>query len=242
MIEPVIANHILKGDEHMSFFKTILEFLFGIGVLINTAVYIPQAIRLIRAKHAREISLLTFSAFNIFLAIQLVYAYLNHDIHFFLGSLLIFCSSITVTGLIIYFRIKNNQLKSSYVKLSIMMMMLLMLLIILLNKNQSVHYFFTTYFIHIAYGAVFLWTVFAAFPQITTLLRLKDSSELSLITFLGFNFIQIVTVFHAYFYREWLLLAGVSLFLIVYAFISFLIAYYRLRAGDKNTSKQFCTD
>jgi uncharacterized protein with PQ loop repeat len=62
----------------MTFVMAIVEFLFGIGILINTAVYIPQAIRLIRAKHAREISLLTFSAFNIFLMIQLIYAYINH--------------------------------------------------------------------------------------------------------------------------------------------------------------------
>lgn len=217
----------------MAFLKTVLEFLFGLGILINTAVYIPQAIKLIRAKHAREISLLTFSAFNIFLAIQLVYAYLNHDMHFFLGTLLIFCASILVTILIVYFRIKNKELNSSRVKLSIVAIAILILAIILLNKNHSIHYFFTTYLIHLIYGAAFIWTVLAAIPQITMLLRIKDSSELSLITFLGFNFIQVVTIFHAYFYREWLLLAGVSLFLIVYASISFLIAYYRLKARNK---------
>ena len=217
----------------MAFFKTVLEFLFGLGILINTAVYIPQAINLIRAKHAREISLLTFSAFNIFLAIQLIYAYLNHDVHFFLGTLLIFCSSMFVTILIIYFRVKNNALKLSYVMLSMTGIIIFILFIILLNKNQSIHFFFTAYFIHILYGGAFLWTVVAAIPQILALLKLKDSSELSLITFLGFNFIQIVTIFHAYFYREWLLLIGVVLFLIAYGFISFLIAYYRLRTKEK---------
>lgn len=213
----------------MTYLKIILEFLFGIGILINTAVYIPQAIKLIRAKHAREISLLTFSSFNIFLAIQLIYAYISHDMHFFFGSLLIFCSSLIVTILIIYFRIKNNEMRISHFKLAIGIIIIVILSLVLLNQKTAIHYFFISYLIHIVYGAAFCWTVLAAIPQITVLLRLKDSSELSLITFLGFNFIQIVTIFHAYFYQEWLLLVGVSLFLVVYAYISCLIIYYRLK-------------
>jgi uncharacterized protein with PQ loop repeat len=108
-------------------------------------------------------------------------------------------------------------------------MALLVILIALLSQVTAIHYFLITYLIRIVYGAAFLWTVLAAFPQISTLRRLKDSRELSLITFLGLNFIQAVTIFHAYFHREWLLLIGMLLFLAVYGYISFLIVYYRIR-------------
>jgi len=213
----------------MSSLYSIFEFLFALGILINASVYIPQALKLIKIKHAREISLLTFSAFNIFLFIQLIYAFVNHDAHLFWGSLLILCSSLFVTLLIVYYRIKTGDIDFLFIKRIALAILSLVTISIVLLQVMPISGRLIHAMINILYGAAFLWTVLSAIPQITKLLRAKDSRELSIITFLGFNFIQIVTIAHAYFYKEWLLLAGVALLLSVYAYLSCLVIYYRVK-------------
>lgn len=213
----------------MNLLKAIFEFLFTIGILINTVVYIPQAIKLVCLKHAREISLLTFSSFNIFLFVQLIYAFIHRDFHFLWGSALILSSSLIVTALILYYRLKTKEINRCWLKCVMLSIVALITVSALLLQVDLIQQFFITYVINIIYAAAFLWTAVSAIPQIMTLLRLKDSSELSVITFLGFNFIQVVTIIHACFYQEWLLLAGVSLFLIIYAYLSSLVIYYRVK-------------
>jgi MtN3 and saliva related transmembrane protein len=219
----------------MDLFKNLLESLFALGILVNTIVYIPQAIKLIRVKHANDISLLTFSAFNIFLLIQTIYAYLHQDYHFFWGSLLILSSSLVVTGLIVYFRIKANAIKISW-NTMVLLLPLGVVLLLIVCRLITIEMIWIYHAINVIYSLSFLWTAFSALPQIITLLRTKNSNELSIITFLGFNFIQVVTIAHAYFYQEWLTLAGVLLLLIIYTALSYLIVYYRVK------KLKFCAD
>lgn len=88
--------------------KEIVETLFDSALILNVLIYLPQIWRLIKVKHAKEISLLTFATFNVVQLIQALYAYLVNDIPYFIGmvALLITCGIVTI--LIIYYRIKSG--------------------------------------------------------------------------------------------------------------------------------------
>jgi uncharacterized protein with PQ loop repeat len=212
----------------MHILKNFFEILFGIAMIINAAVYIPQALKLIRMKHTKEVSLITFSSFTIFLFVQCVYALLRHDTHFLWGSLLVLMSSFSVTSLIIYFRVKSGDIQPDLLKKLVLAILIIVILFGSCHYLHMVDEYVMYDIVTIVYGAAFLWIWVSAAFQILTLLRIKDSNQLSIATFLGFNFIQTVTLVHAYFYQEWLLFAGICLLLLVYAWLSYLVIYYRL--------------
>lgn len=64
-------------------------------------------------------------------------------------------------------------------------------------------------------------------PQIIAILRKKSSSSLSLITFLGFNVIQLFTLCHGIIVQDYLLAAGQLLSLMTCGAITVLILYFR---------------
>jgi MtN3 and saliva related transmembrane protein len=70
-------------------------------------------------------------------------------------------------------------------------------------------------------------------PQIIQLLRVKDARGLSLLTFGGFAFIQLFIVLHGLIHKDYLLLIGCLISLLMCCIISFLIIFYRLKRSDK---------
>ena len=66
-------------------------------------------------------------------------------------------------------------------------------------------------------------------PQAIRLIREKDAQELSLTTFLGFNVIQLFTIFHGILFKDWILIIGTSLSLITNGVVTYLIIDYRFK-------------
>jgi MtN3 and saliva related transmembrane protein len=64
-------------------------------------------------------------------------------------------------------------------------------------------------------------------PQIITLYKSKTAKGLSLITFAGFNVIQIFTMLHGMYVNDYLLAWGYLLSIITCGTVSALIFYYR---------------
>jgi MtN3 and saliva related transmembrane protein len=64
-------------------------------------------------------------------------------------------------------------------------------------------------------------------PQALRIFKVKSASGLSLLTFAGFNFIQLATVCHAYLTKDWILFFGYLLSLITCGIVTFLIVRYR---------------
>ncbi|KTC79801.1 hypothetical protein [Legionella cherrii] len=64
-------------------------------------------------------------------------------------------------------------------------------------------------------------------PQIFALLKVKNSEGLSLFTFLGFNMIQLFTLFHGWIVNDLILAVGCIFSLITCGTVSWLIAYYK---------------
>lgn len=70
-------------------------------------------------------------------------------------------------------------------------------------------------------------------PQIIELYRVKSSRSLSLLTFIGFNVIQVFTILHAYIHSDRILLLGNVLSLLTCGTVSVLIIVYRSRRSFK---------
>jgi MtN3 and saliva related transmembrane protein len=64
-------------------------------------------------------------------------------------------------------------------------------------------------------------------PQITTLLKHKTSKGISLITFAGFNIIQLFILLHGLIEKDYMLALGYLLSLITCGSVTVLIIFYR---------------
>jgi MtN3 and saliva related transmembrane protein len=83
------------------------------------------------------------------------------------------------------------------------------------------------YFIDLIFGVAMFLNAVLFIPQFIRLHKTKDSSGLSLITFAGFNFIQIATVLHGYLYKDYMLMYGYILTLLIAGSVTLLILLYR---------------
>jgi MtN3 and saliva related transmembrane protein len=65
-------------------------------------------------------------------------------------------------------------------------------------------------------------------PQIITILKCKSAKDISLITFAGFNIIQIFILLHGLIEKDYLLVLGYLLSIVTSGTVTILIIYYRL--------------
>lgn len=64
-------------------------------------------------------------------------------------------------------------------------------------------------------------------PQIISLIKTKSADSISLITFAGFNIIQLFTMLHGLYVDDYLLAGGYLLSILTCGTVSLLIVYYR---------------
>ena len=63
-------------------------------------------------------------------------------------------------------------------------------------------------------------------PQAVKLLKTKTADNVSFITFMGFNLIQLAIVAHGLMVKDYLLVAGMSLTFVTCGSVTFLILFY----------------
>jgi MtN3 and saliva related transmembrane protein len=78
--------------------RDVVAFIFGLGMMLNAALFVPQAIHLWRTRTAEGVSLLSFAGFNSLQAIGALHGYFEHDYALMIGMLasLITCGSVTI--------------------------------------------------------------------------------------------------------------------------------------------------
>jgi len=81
----------------------IVNFMFGCSLFFNALVFIPQAIKIFKAKSSGELSLFTFLGFNIMQLLTVWHGYLEQDYTLMIGFLLSFITCGMVTILIIFY-------------------------------------------------------------------------------------------------------------------------------------------
>jgi MtN3 and saliva related transmembrane protein len=86
--------------------KELVTFFFGLGFVFNASLFIPQALRIIKTKSAKDISLITFLGFNFIQLNGALYGYYQNDLILLYGNLISFISCGVVTFLAILYRNK----------------------------------------------------------------------------------------------------------------------------------------
>ncbi len=81
--------------------------------------------------------------------------------------------------------------------------------------------------VHLGFSLGLLVNAALFIPQIISLIKTKTAEGISLITFAGFNVIQLFTLLHGLYVGDFLLAGGFFLSLITCGTITVLICYYR---------------
>jgi MtN3 and saliva related transmembrane protein len=89
--------------------KQIVAVVFGLGLLGNAMLFVPQVLALWRKKSAEGISLVTFGGFNVLQALAIVHGFYQHDLSLILGmaASLITCGA--VTFLTLFYRSRDKR-------------------------------------------------------------------------------------------------------------------------------------
>lgn len=82
----------------------IVNIIFSLGLFFNAALFIPQALRILRTKSAAGISLFTFIGFNIMQFFTVLHGYFEKDYLLMTGFLLSFITCGVVTCLALKYR------------------------------------------------------------------------------------------------------------------------------------------
>ena len=87
--------------------KQIVAVIFGLGLLCNALLFVPQAIAVGRKKTDEGISLVTFGGFSVLQAIGIVHGIYQQDLSLILGMTASLCSCGTVTFLTLFYRVRR---------------------------------------------------------------------------------------------------------------------------------------
>jgi len=87
--------------------KEIVALIFGLGLLGNALLFVPQAMAVWRKKTDEGISLVTFGGFCALQVISVVHGLYEHDLAMVLGMGASFLTCGSVTGLTIFYRIRR---------------------------------------------------------------------------------------------------------------------------------------
>jgi MtN3 and saliva related transmembrane protein len=91
----------------MSFTEKLVDIIFGAGLFVNAVLFIPQAIKIYKNKHANDISLITFVGFILTQLAAILYGYLHKDYILMVGYMLAILTCGAVTALA--FKYRNKQ-------------------------------------------------------------------------------------------------------------------------------------
>ena len=89
--------------------KEIVAVIFGLGLIGNALLFVPQAMALWRKKSSEGVSLVTFGGFNILQALGIVHGLYQNDWSLVIGLGASFITCGTVTGLTIFYRSKQQR-------------------------------------------------------------------------------------------------------------------------------------
>src|SRR5215469_16361543 len=89
--------------------KQIVAIVFGLGLLCNALLFVPQAVAVWRKKTDEGISLITFGGFSVLQAIGIVHGLYQRDLSLTLGMAASLLSCGTVTFLTVFYRFRRNS-------------------------------------------------------------------------------------------------------------------------------------
>jgi MtN3 and saliva related transmembrane protein len=89
--------------------KEIVAVIFGLALMGNAALFVPQAIAVWRKKSDEGISLVTFGGFNLLQIIAIVHGCYQHDTSLIVGMIASLITCGVVTSLTLFYRMKRTR-------------------------------------------------------------------------------------------------------------------------------------
>jgi MtN3 and saliva related transmembrane protein len=89
--------------------KQLIAIIFGLGLLCNALLFVPQVVAVWRKKSDEGISLITFGGFSVLQAIGIVHGIYQQDLSLTLGMAASLLSCGTVTLLTITYRVRRRR-------------------------------------------------------------------------------------------------------------------------------------
>ncbi len=87
--------------------KEVVAVIFGLGLICNALLFVPQVAAVWRKKTDEGISLITFGGFSVLQAIGIVHGAYQHDASLTLGMAASLLSCGTVTLLTVFYRLRR---------------------------------------------------------------------------------------------------------------------------------------
>ncbi|MGA7340625.1 MAG: PQ-loop domain-containing transporter [Terracidiphilus sp.] len=87
--------------------RQLVAVIFGVGLLGNALLFVPQAIAVWRKKTDEGISLLTFGGFCVLQILGVIHGLYEHDNSLIVGLGASFLTCGTVTALTIFYRVRR---------------------------------------------------------------------------------------------------------------------------------------
>jgi MtN3 and saliva related transmembrane protein len=87
--------------------KQIVAVIFGLGLLCNALLFVPQVLAVWRKKTDEGISLITFGGFSVLQAIGILHGIYQGDLSLIVGMAASLISCGTVTMLTLYYRLRR---------------------------------------------------------------------------------------------------------------------------------------
>lgn len=96
-------------EERLMTGKLLSDFIYGLALFVNAALFIPQAIKIFVKRNADDVSLITFGGFNLIQVCGFVNGVYNNDyaLIFGQGFSVIACGLVTLQ--IIYYKINKKK-------------------------------------------------------------------------------------------------------------------------------------
>lgn len=89
--------------------KEIVAVIFGLALMGNAALFVPQALAVWRKKSDEGISLITFGGFNVLQAIAIVHGVYQHDRALIVGMIASIITCGAVTCLTLFYRMQRTR-------------------------------------------------------------------------------------------------------------------------------------
>jgi MtN3 and saliva related transmembrane protein len=89
--------------------KQMVAVIFGLGLVCNALLFVPQIIAVWRKKSDEGISLITFGGFSILQAIGILHGLYQQDFSLILGMAASLFTCGTVTALTLYYRVRRKR-------------------------------------------------------------------------------------------------------------------------------------
>jgi len=89
--------------------RELVAVIFGLGLVCNALLFVPQVLAVWRKKTDEGISLITFGGFSVLQAIGIVHGAFQRDFSLLLGMSASLLSCGTVTGLTLFYRVRRMR-------------------------------------------------------------------------------------------------------------------------------------